>query len=234
MRAEARDPALLFTMVDSARLALEFTAGMDVETFAADQTTLSAVESVLGTMGRAAARVSRTMRDAAPEVEWARIADFAEYLLREYRSVTAEEVWTEVQETVPVVVRVIEPLIPPLSSDDPEEAIGLVSVPRLEPPREQVAEFCRKWKVDELALFGSVLRDDFRPDSDVDVLLTFAPDAGISLFDYTDIQDELEAIFGRRVDVVSKRGILQGGNPFSQKEILGTARVIYAMEGQTT
>ena len=232
MRAEARDPALLFQMVDSARRALEFTAGLDYDTFAADRMTRSAVEAVLGTMGRAAAKVSEGGRKAAPEVEWDRLADFAEYLIREYRKVTPEEVWREVQQAVPTVIRAIEPLIPPLPPSDAVAGDGPARSPHVDPPREQIAEFCRKWRVDEMALFGSVLRDDFRPDSDVDVLLEFAPDAGISLFDYTDIQDDLEAIFGRRVDVVSKRGILQGRNPFSQKEILGRARVIYAMEEQ--
>jgi uncharacterized protein len=231
MRAEERDPALLFTLVDSARQAQEFTAGMDLDALAADRMTLAAVESVLGRMGRAAAIVSDSVRKAAPEVEWTRMAQFAEYLLREYRKVAPDEVWAEVQETVPVVIRVIEPMIPPLPTD-PGEIIPQHAEPRLDPSREQIAEFCRKWRVDELALFGSVLRDDFRPDSDVDVLLEFAPDAGISLFDYSEIQDDLEAIFGRRVDVVSKRGILQGRNPFSQKEILGTARVLYAPEEQ--
>lgn len=228
MRAEERDPALLFTMVESARDAQEFTAGKDLETFAADTTVVSATEMVLGRMGRAAAKVSETVRHAAPEVEWARMEEFAEYLIREYRNVAPAEVWAEVQETVPVVIRAIEPLIPPLPSADPGELVAQDSKPRVDPPRERIAEFCRKWRVDELALFGSVLRDDFRPDSDVDVLLTFAPDAGVSLFDYAEIQDDLEAIFGRRVDVASKRGIQQGRNPFSQKAILGSARVIYA------
>jgi predicted nucleotidyltransferase len=127
-----------------------------------------------------------------------------------------------------VVIRVIEPLIPPLPSSDPDESVVGDAAPHLDPSPDRIAEFCRKWGVDELALFGSVLRDDFRPDSDVDVLLTFAPDAGVSLFDYAEIQDDLEAIFGRRVDVASKRGIQAGGNPFSQKAILGSARVIYA------
>lgn len=99
---------------------------------------------------------------------------------------------------------------------------------KLSLPYEQIAEFCRKWKVSEFALFGSVLRDDFRPDSDVDVLLTWEPDARISLFDYGPMKDELEAIFGRRVDVVSKEGIEESRNWIRKKEILGSARVVYA------
>ncbi len=99
---------------------------------------------------------------------------------------------------------------------------------KLSLPYEQIAEFCRKWNVSEFALFGSVLRDDFRPDSDVDVLLTWADDARISLFDYGPMKDELEAIFGRRVDLVSREGIQQSRNWIRKKEILGSARVIYA------
>ncbi|MBB6069330.1 hypothetical protein HNQ61_000945 [Longimicrobium terrae] len=79
----------------------------------------------------------------------------------------------------------------------------------------------------EFALFGSVLRDDFRPDSDVDVLLTFGPDSGVSLFDFVDMQDELEAAFGRRVDVSSRRGVERSENPYRRKAILESARVVY-------
>lgn len=99
----------------------------------------------------------------------------------------------------------------------------------VEVPREQIAEFCRKWRVSELALFGSVLRDDFRPDSDVDVLLTFAPDAGISLFDYVDIEEDLEAIFGRKVDVVSRKGVEESPNRFRRRSILRSAKSVYAV-----
>lgn len=98
---------------------------------------------------------------------------------------------------------------------------------KLSLPYEQIAAFCRKWNVTEFALFGSVLRDDFRPDSDVDVLVTWAPDARISLFDYTPMKDELESMFGRKVDLVSKRGIEQSTNWIRKREILGTARVVY-------
>jgi uncharacterized protein len=95
-------------------------------------------------------------------------------------------------------------------------------------PHEKIEAFCRKWRVSEFALFGSVLRDDFRPDSDVDVLLTFLPDAGVSLFDYVDMQDELEAIFGRKVDVVSRRSVETSPNRFRRRSILRSARTVHA------
>ena len=92
-------------------------------------------------------------------------------------------------------------------------------------PTDRVAAFCHKWKVAELALFGSVLRDDFGPDSDVDLLIEFSPAAGWSLYDWVDMIEELTAAFGRKVDLVSKGGLR---NPFRRHTILTTRRVIYA------
>jgi hypothetical protein len=104
----------------------------------------------------------------------------------------------------------------------------LLPEPAIEVPAEQVREFCGRWKIIEFALFGSVLRDDFRPDSDVDVLVRFQPDAPWSLFDLGDMQAELERIFGRKVDLVEKEAIEQSRNPFRRGHILGNHRVIYA------
>src|SRR5439155_16914597 len=81
---------------------------------------------------------------------------------------------------------------------------------------EQLAEFCRRWQVTRFELFGSVLRDDFRPDSDIDVLVDFAPDAGPSLMDLVDMQLELARIFGREVDLVERKSL---NNPFIRREI---------------
>ena len=92
---------------------------------------------------------------------------------------------------------------------------------------EKIAEFCQRWKIIEFALFGSVLRDDFRPDSDVDVLVTFAPDAEWSLFDDVDMEEELSVIFGRKVDLVSRRAVEQSDNWIRRKAILSTAESIY-------
>jgi len=69
-------------------------------------------------------------------------------------------------------------------------------------PEAKVGEFCRKWKITDLALFGSVLRKDFRPESDIDVLVTFEAQARWSLMDVVEMQDELERVLGRKVDLV--------------------------------
>ena len=92
-------------------------------------------------------------------------------------------------------------------------------------PEGKIAEFCRKWKVIELALFGSVLRDDFRPDSDIDVLITFQPDAPWSLYDLFDIREELHQMLGRVIDLVEKDALR---NPFRRHEILRNYKVVYA------
>ena len=96
---------------------------------------------------------------------------------------------------------------------------------RLDIDRDKIAAFCRKWKITELAFFGSVLREDFRPDSDVDVLVTFADDAPWSLFDIVTMQDELKDMFGRDVDIVEKGAIR---NPFRRHHIFRHNEVIYA------
>ena len=92
-------------------------------------------------------------------------------------------------------------------------------------PRHSIEAFCSKWKISEFAFFGSVLRQDFGPDSDVDVLVTFALDSRWSGFDIVDMIDELRVIFGRDVDLVEKDAIR---NPFRRQAILSSYEVFYA------
>jgi uncharacterized protein len=99
---------------------------------------------------------------------------------------------------------------------------------KIKVPKAKIIEFCKRWNVSEFALFGSALRADFRPDSDVDVLVSFAEQAHITLFDMVHMQDELKAIFGRNVDLVSKRGVESSRNYLRRKKILESAEVIHA------
>ena len=99
---------------------------------------------------------------------------------------------------------------------------------QIELPRGKIAEFCKKWKIHEFSFFGSVLRDDFRPDSDIDILVTFEEDARHTLFDLVHMQDELKQIFGRDVDLVSRRGIESSRNHIRRDAILNSAEAIYA------
>ncbi len=94
-------------------------------------------------------------------------------------------------------------------------------------PYDKIREFCQHWQITEFALFGSVLRDDFRPDSDIDVLVTFAPDAKWSLDIAMQMQEEIEGIFERKVDLVKRSSIETSPNYIRRKAILSTAKVIY-------
>jgi uncharacterized protein len=100
--------------------------------------------------------------------------------------------------------------------------------PRIEIDREKLETFCKKWKITELALFGSVLRDDFGPDSDVDVLVTFAPDSHWTIFDFIHCEDEIKRLVGRDVDLVERSAVSRSKNYIRRKAILTSTRTIYA------
>ncbi len=95
-------------------------------------------------------------------------------------------------------------------------------------PAIRIAGFCERWQVTQLALFGSVLRDDFGPGSDIDVLVAFAREARHSLFDMVRMEEELSEIFGREVDLVERAGIEQSRNYLRRRAILESAEKIYA------
>ncbi len=94
-------------------------------------------------------------------------------------------------------------------------------------PKAKIAKFCKRWNVSEFAIFGSALHGDFRPDSDVDVMVSFAPKAQVTLFDMVHMQEELKTIFGREVDLVSKQGVLSSRNYLRRKYILDSAQVVH-------
>ena len=109
---------------------------------------------------------------------------------------------------------------------------------RLNTTPEQLVNFCEKWKIEELALFGSVLRDDFRTGghdpSDIDFLYLFAESAKHSLFDVMHLREELEDMLHRKIDFVSKAAIQNSRNWLRRKEILGSGMIVYAKRSAVT
>ena len=93
--------------------------------------------------------------------------------------------------------------------------------------REQLTAFCLKWRITELGLFGSMLREDFGPGSDIDLLVTFAPDARWSLFDLVTMQEELKAMLGREVDLVERKAVELSENYIRRRHILQSVEPIY-------
>lgn len=113
------------------------------------------------------------------------------------------------------------------TSNRPSKRRGLPLQRNLTIPRARLAEFCRRWQITELALYGSVLRDDFSPDSDVDILVSFAPAAHPTLLDLARMQSELKAILRREVDLLTRRGIETSRNPIRRQAILSSAETVY-------
>lgn len=95
----------------------------------------------------------------------------------------------------------------------------------VEIPEARIEALCQKWQVRELSLFGSVVRNDFTPTSDVDVLVTFRPEAQWNLWDLVDLRDDLKEIFHREIDLVEERSLI---NPYRRASILRDKQVIYA------
>jgi len=93
---------------------------------------------------------------------------------------------------------------------------------------DRIREFCQKWRITELSLFGSVLRTDFRRESDVDVMVNFAEDSHWGLLDISRMEEELQNIFGREVDLVTRKSVEQSENYIRRREVLTTRRVIHA------
>lgn len=98
---------------------------------------------------------------------------------------------------------------------------------RLHVSLNDIEAYCQRWQITEFALFGSVLREDFRPDSDIDVLAVFAPNTRITLSSWLEMRKEIQELFGRKVDLIEK-DLLK--NPYSRAEILKTHRVVYASQ----
>lgn len=103
----------------------------------------------------------------------------------------------------------------------------MINSPNLRLTETELADFCQRWHICELALFGSVLRDDFGPDSDIDVLATFASEADWSLFDHVRMEEELSHLLNRPVDLLTRRAVEQSHNAPRRREILNTAQTIY-------
>ena len=96
------------------------------------------------------------------------------------------------------------------------------------PPANELTQFCQRWKIHELAVFGSALRNDFSHNSDVDILVTFAPDADWGLLDHVRMELELQTLMNRKVDLITKRALESSSNWVLRNEILRTAQILFS------
>ena len=93
---------------------------------------------------------------------------------------------------------------------------------------EIIADFCQKWKISKLSAFGSIVREELQPESDIDLLVTFSDNADWTMFDHFNMEEELSHILGREVDLVNIKALEENQNPIYKQEILNSARQIYA------
>jgi len=98
----------------------------------------------------------------------------------------------------------------------------------MELPLDRLAEFCRRWKILELSVFGSAQRGDYRPDSDIDLLASFSDDADWTLLDHFHMENELTQMLGRDVDLLTREAVESSHNWIRRDEILHSARIVYA------
>ena len=104
----------------------------------------------------------------------------------------------------------------------------MTNIKNIDIPLEEIEAFCTRWQVSEFALFGSVLREDFRPDSDIDVIAKFDLNAHPTFLSLEEMETELKKIFNREVDLITRKGIENSRNYLRRQEILSSAKVIYA------
>lgn len=137
-------------------------------------------------------------------------------------------------QNVDAVARALGVDLLPLAAEDPgaytvtcEPDTGDAILTRLGVERGSLAAFCRSHRIAELGLFGSVLRHDFRPSSDVDVLVTYGDREPPGFDELTDMASELEALFGRKVDLVDRRLVERSENYLRRRRILGSVRSVY-------
>jgi hypothetical protein len=93
--------------------------------------------------------------------------------------------------------------------------------------KKKIEKFCKAWNVRELQVFGSVLRNDFRPDSDIDIIVDFPPGSVHTLIQLAQMEEELEHIFNRRIDLITRQAIEQSRNYIRKKTILSSMERVY-------
>lgn len=104
----------------------------------------------------------------------------------------------------------------------------MIKTPNVNISAQDIEHFCKKWNVREFYLFGSSVQGEFHPESDVDVMVSFAPQANYSLLDLVDMEEELKELFGRRVDIVEKQAIEKSENYIRRNSILNSCKILYA------
>jgi hypothetical protein len=219
-------------MRDSVREIVEHMQDRAFRDLAADRIRELAVSRLFVVLGATSGRVTAPLRAAHPEIPWAELVELREALLREDDRRTIHLAWPSLDSELPKLLDDLDRLcesgvtgsFPPRNRPTEVADAERGTTPRIEIPSEHVAAFCRRHSIRKLSLFGSVLRGDFGPESDIDVLVEFEPNRVPSYFGLFEMEDELSEILGGRTIEMRRP---QAVSKYWRVEVLAEAVPIY-------
>lgn len=213
-------------MLDHAREAVSLAQGRSRSQLDGDRMAALALAQLIQTVGRIAFRLSEEFRKEHPEVRWDDLSALRNQLMDSVETANVDDTWRVLTVDLPALISKLEGMALPERFGEPrfqDRAVKpLAGHLQIDVPAEKIAHFCKRRHIRRLSFFGSVLRDDFGPDSDVDVLVEFEPGRtpGLAFFS---MQDELSQILGRTVDLNTPNDL----SPYYRDGVLGEAEPVY-------
>ena len=222
-------------MRDEVRAAMDTVGGRSLEEFAADRTGADVVAYHFMRLETRPLKASEAFRDAHPEVPWLDLAEIRDRVEDEHFHVDAAEVWRIVTEELPAILEDLEALLPPdelwryrWDRGEDEELVWPETEPDVSPrvpiPMDALDEICRRYDVRRIRFCGSVLRDDFGPESDIDMMIELGPGAPAG-WDVFRLDEELSELFGRKADVMHGKPVR-----YIREQMLAEAKTVYVAE----
>jgi len=223
-----RDFALLKIMRDEANQVLSVASHPSSASKQDDKLLDDALSFSVRRLGVMAERVSPHGQALVPQIPWHKLIEISHQIIEQYRTFDVKAAWEMAQNTVSAVRAELERIIENTAIEDIETNVALpvewdVVRERLGLSDDAIAEFCHKRAIQKLSLFGSVLRDDFRAASDVDVLVEFEPDKRLTIGDLVDAEMELGELLSRKVDYVETQSL----NEHIRDKAIASARTLY-------
>ena len=218
----SRDRLHLLTMRDSARTALELVAGRNRADLESDIAIQYALAYVVEKLGRAADAVSPDFRARHTQVEWGKLLRLQKaHCLGDWH-VEPDVVWNMIHEVFPKLIDELESLSEVIAKQAPApREVNLAVL-----PLEEIRAWCETQPISQLSIFGSALYDELTPDSDIDLLVEYLPDAKVGLFDMSNHAEALGETVGRRVDL----GTFGSLSPYIRDEVISSAQSLYTRE----
>ena len=217
-----RDRLHLLVMRDSAAIALEFVAGRKRGDLDNDAVLRFALAGAVEKLGRAASSVSDELRAQQPQIPWAKLIRLRKVLYLNDWQIEPDVVWNTIHADFPLLVDKLESLANATAKPNPNRR----DVKMVDLPLDEICAYCKTQPIARLSLFGSALRNELTPESDIDLLVEYLPDAKVGFFDMSRHTDALGEIVGRKVDL----GTFNSLSSYIRDEVVANAKLIYTRE----